>query len=126
MTKQIFLQNGKKAWVEPEKKSEGAATKEKDDEKEGDTISQQEEHWKGRRKSARILEVEKLQIVGALQVSPTKLRAATGEQKRPRTKIAQHRAPKGNVGSGKVAEVLDGRRKQEGGASKNINILTEH
>ena len=59
-------------------------------------------------------------------MSPTKLRAAAGEQKRPRTKIVQHRAPKGNVGSGKVAEVIDGRRNQEEGASKNVNILTKH
>ena len=115
------MQNGEKTTVELEKKSEGAATKEKDDEKEGDTLSQQEEHRKGRRKRARISEVEKLQIARAVQVSPTKLRAAAGEQKRPRTKIAQHRAPKGNVGSGKVAEVVDGRRKQEGGASKHPN-----
>ena len=70
--------------------------------------------------------MEKLQIVRGSQVSPTELRAAAGEQKRPQTKIAQHKPPKGNVGSEKVAEVVDSRRKQEGGTSKNVNILTEH
>ena len=125
MTKQKKLQNGEKTIVEPKKKSDRATTKEKDYEKEGDTVSQQEEHRKGRRKRAHISEVEKLQIAGALQVNPTKLRAAVGEQKRPRTKITQHRPPKENVGSGKVAEVVDGCRKQEAGASKNVTILSE-
>ena len=59
-------------------------------------------------------------------MSSTKLRTVAGEQKRPRTKITQHKPPKGNVRSVKVAEVVDGRRKQEGGTSKNVNILTKH
>ena len=68
--------------------------------------------------------MEELQIAGGSHVSPNKLRAVAGERKKPRTKITQHKPPKGNVGSWKVAEVVDGRGKQEGGASKNINILT--
>jgi hypothetical protein len=125
MSEQKFLQNGVKTSIEPEKKSEGVATKEKDDEKEGDNISLREELQKGQRKRARISEVEKLQIAGGSQVSPTKLRAAAGEQKRPRTKIAQHKPSKGNIGTGKMAEAVDSRRQHEGGTSKNVNILTE-
>ena len=125
MTEQIFLQNGQKTTIEPEKKSEGAGTKEKDDEKEGDTISQQEEFRKGQRKKTRISKVEKLQIVGASHINSTKLKAAAGEQKMPRTKIAQHKLPKENMGSENVAEVVDGHRKQEGEASQNVNILTD-
>ena len=49
-------------------------------------------------------------------MSPTKLSATAGEQKIPRTKIAQHKPPKGNVESGKVAKAVDGHRKPEGGA----------
>jgi hypothetical protein len=79
MSEQKFLQNGVKTTIEPEKKSEGVATKEKDDEKEGDKISLREELQKGRRKRACISEVEKLQIAGESQVSPTKLRAAADE-----------------------------------------------
>ena len=45
MIKQKFLQNGEKTTSESEKKNiEGATTKEKDDEKNDGTISQQEEH----------------------------------------------------------------------------------
>ena len=42
-------------------------------------------------------------------MSPTKCRAIVGKQKRPRTKIAQHKGAKKNVGSGKDAEDGDGR-----------------
>lgn len=51
-------------------------------------------------------------------MNPTKGRATAGEQKRPKTKIAQHKGPKRNIRSGKDAEVGDRRRKQEGGAKK--------
>ena len=112
MTKQKFLQNGERTTIESEKKSKGAGTKENNDEKEMDTISQQEELRKCRRKRARISKVEKFQIAGSSYVSPTKLRAAAGEQKMLRTKIAQHKYPKGNVWSEKVAKVVNGRRKQ--------------
>ena len=125
MSVQKFLQNVVKTTIEPEKKREIVATKEKDDGKEGDRISLQEELRKGRRKRARISEVEKLQIAGGSQVSPTKLRAAAGEQKRPRTKIAQHKPLKGNIGTGTMAEAVDSRRQHEGRTPKNVNILTE-
>lgn len=64
------------------------------------------------------MEVEILQIVGGTQVSPSKRRATVGEQKRPRSKIAQYKGAKGNVGSGKDVEEGDGRREEEGGATK--------
>ena len=120
------MQKEGKKIVEPEKKSDEAATKVQDDEKEGDTVSQQEEHRKGRRKRVRISEVEKLQIGAGSQLSPTKLRAAAVEQKKPRTKFALHKVPKGNVRSSKDVEVVEGRRKQEEGPVKNVNILTKH
>jgi hypothetical protein len=125
MSEQKFLQNGVTTTIESEKKSEGVATKEKDEGKEGDNISLREELQKGRRKRARISEVEKLQIAGESQISPTKLRAAAGEQKRPRTKIAQQKPPKGNIGTGKMAGAVDSRRQHEGGTSKNVSILTK-
>lgn len=119
------MQNGERTTIEHEKKSKGACIKERDNGKEGDTISQQKKLRKSRRKRTRISQVEKLQIAGVSYVSPTKFRATAGEQKMLRTKIAQHKLPKGNVGSGRVAEVVNGRRKQEGGALKNVSIFTD-
>ena len=46
-------------------------------------------------------------------MSPTKLKVAAGEHKRPQTKIVQYKHPKGNVKNKKVAEVVNARRKQE-------------
>ena len=41
-------------------------------------------------------------------MSPTKCRATAGEQKKPKTKIVQHKGSKINIGSEKDADVGDG------------------
>jgi hypothetical protein len=51
-------------------------------------------------------------------------RTAAGEQKRLRTKAAQHKRPDGNVAQGIEIETNGGRQKQEGGDTKAIDLLT--
>ena len=46
------------------------------------------------------------------------------EQRLPRTKIAQHKGPNGNVVRGRNAEASDGRWKEQGDDAKNVNIST--
>jgi hypothetical protein len=46
------------------------------------------------------------------------------EQRRPRTKAAQHKRPDGNAIRGKETETSGGRWKQEGGDTKTIYLLT--
>lgn len=67
-----------------------------------------------------------LQIAANAHVSPTRGMTTARKQKRPRTKIAQYKGLKINIGSGKDAEISDGRRKQEGGVTKIVNISTKH
>ena len=87
-----------------EEQRESAATRGKDDGKVGDAVCEQEEHRRVRKKRTRITEVERLVIDAGAQVSPTKRRAAVVEQKKPRTKIAQHKGGKETGGSVKDAE----------------------
>ena len=104
MGKCKFSQNEGKMLEQPKEQREEAPTKGNDDGKEGDAVCKHEEHRQVRKKRTRITEVERLVIDVGAQVNPTKCRAAAVEQKRQRTKIAQHKGRKKTEGSMKDAK----------------------
>ena len=68
--------------------------------------------------------MDKLQIAAGDQRKSPRGKVVVMKQRRPRTKAALHKVLEGNAARGKETEASGGRRREESGDTKAVDILT--